>query len=130
MDTDNNPPRKSTTTSTSNSKAVASIDRITALASEIMALGDTEVYSKTYEHFLRSVRSAGNVEPSWVPPTKKYEYKWDIPGATTAAEQIFGPFGEEELKAWYDAQYFGSVGEKVKVRIVGGEWGSWDDVVE
>ena len=129
VDTGSAPQRSITTPS----KSRVAIDHITSLASELMSLGDTEVYSKSYEHFLRSVRSVGNVEPDWVPPTTRYEYKWDVPGAITAeggAEQTFGPFGEEELKAWYDAQYFGAAGEKVKVRVVGGEWGTWEDVVE
>ena len=132
MDTDKPAP----SSSSSPSKAKDAIDRITTLASELLVLGDAEVYSKTYEHFLRSVRSAGHVDPDWAPPSTKYEYKWDVPGATAVdgateqKEQTFGPFGEEEMKAWYDAQYFGSVGEKVKVRVVGGEWGSWEDVVE
>ena len=110
------------------------IERLTTLASDLLALGDVDVYNKTYEQFLRSVRSAGNVEPDWIPPPTKYEYKWDVPGTETqngnAAEQIFGPFGEDEMLAWFGAKYFGESGEKVKVRVVGGEWGDWDDVVD
>ncbi|KAL5532568.1 hypothetical protein ACEPAF_4342 [Sanghuangporus sanghuang] len=115
------------------------IEHLTTLASELMSLGDIDVYNKTYEQFLRSVRTAGNVKPDWSPPPIMYEYKWDVPGTQTqngsgetgnAGEQVFGPFGEEEMSAWYDAKYFGEFGEKVKVRVVGREWGDWDDVVD
>ncbi|KAF9783858.1 hypothetical protein BJ322DRAFT_1067364 [Thelephora terrestris] len=103
------------------------INLVTHLASTLMSLGDTEIYSKTYEQVVRSVRSSGDVEPDWEPPSAdvKYEYKWI--GATDG--QTFGPFGEEELTSWFKAAYFGSMGEKVKVRKVGGEWGDWDQVV-
>ncbi|KAF9646392.1 hypothetical protein BDM02DRAFT_3118710 [Thelephora ganbajun] len=103
------------------------INLITHLASTLMSLGDTEIYSKTYEQVVRSIRSSGDVEPTWEPPSAdiKYEYKWA--GATD--DRAFGPFGEEELNAWFKAAYFGSMGEKVKVRKVGGEWGDWGQVV-
>jgi len=106
------------------------IDQITHLASSLMSLGDTDIYSRTYEELVRSVRSAGKEAPSWIPPSAdmKYEYKWDVPGSTAGAGQAFGPFGEEEMKAWYKAAYFGVGGVKVKVRQTNGDWGVWDDV--
>lgn len=110
------------------------IERLTDLASKLMSLGDVDIYNKTYEHILRSVRSAGNVEPDWIPPKVQYEYKWDVPEAPTQGDgrepQVFGPFSEEEMNAWREANYFGPSGEKVKVRVVGGDWGGWDDIVE
>lgn len=107
---------------------VSEIDRITHLASTIMSLGDTDVYSKTYEQLVRSVRSSGLVEPNWDPPSAdvKYEYKWAV---VENDQETFGPFSEDEMNAWYKAAYFGSIGEKVKVRPVGGNWGDWDDVI-
>lgn len=104
------------------------IDQITHLASTIMSLGDTDIYSKTYEQLVRSVRSSDLVEPNWDPPSAdiKYEYKWAV---AEGDQQTFGPFTEDEMSAWYKAAYFGSVGEKVKVRPVGGNWGDWDDVI-
>ncbi|KAF4614524.1 hypothetical protein D9613_003126 [Agrocybe pediades] len=112
-------------------KAPTDIETITHLASNIMSLGETDIYSKTYEELVRSVRSSGNVDPSWEPPSAdvKYEYKWVSPDAGQTTE-TFGPFSEEEIKSWYDAQYFGMAGEKISVRRVGGEWGNWDDVVQ
>lgn len=109
--------------------APTDIERITHLASTLMSLGDTDIYSKSYEELVRGVRSSGSLDPSWEPPSAdvKYEYKWDIPGS---GSDTFGPFGEEELKAWYKASYFGPSGEKVKVRQAGGEWGDWDNVVQ
>lgn len=107
------------------------IEQITHLAANLMSLGDTDIYSKTYEELVRSVRSSGIVDASWKPPSAdvEYEYKWSSPEAGQA-EETFGPFGEEEIKSWFDASYFGSTGEKVRVRRVGGEWGSWEDVVQ
>jgi len=110
-------------------KSPSDIEHITHLASNIMSLGDTDIYSKTYEELIRAVRSSGLVDPSWIPPSsnKKYEYKWDVPGAGQT-DQTFGPFGEEEIMAWFNAFYFGPSGEKVKVREVGEEWAGWNDV--
>ncbi|PCH37986.1 hypothetical protein WOLCODRAFT_135977 [Wolfiporia cocos MD-104 SS10] len=112
-------------------KAPSDIDHITHLASTLMSLGDTDIYSRTYEELVRSVRSAGHVDPSWVPPSAdvKYEYRWAVPDASAQEGQVFGPFSEEEVQAWYKAGYFGSTGEKVQVRKVGGEWGTWQDIV-
>ncbi|KAF9227700.1 hypothetical protein BS17DRAFT_726115 [Gyrodon lividus] len=111
------------------SKGMSDIDLITHLASNIMSLGDIDIYSKTYEGLVRDVRSSGQVGPDWVPPSAdvKYEYRWDIPGQQ--AGESYGPFSEEEMKMWFKAVYFGEFGEKVKVRTVGGEWGDWDHVV-
>ncbi|KAF8636676.1 hypothetical protein AX17_003482 [Amanita inopinata Kibby_2008] len=111
-------------------KALSDIEQLTHLASTIMSLGETDIYSMTYEELVRGVRSSGAVSPSWEPPSAdvKYEYKWDVPGVDQNAEN-FGPFSEEEMKAWFKASYFGASGEKVKVRRVGGEWGGWDDVI-
>jgi CD2 antigen cytoplasmic tail-binding protein 2 len=107
------------------------IETITHLASNLMSLGDTDIYSKTYEELVRSVRSSATVDETWEPQSAdvKYEYKWSTPDAGQT-EQTFGPFGEEEIKSWFNASYFGATGEKVRVRRVGGEWGSWDDVVQ
>ncbi|CAL1704640.1 unnamed protein product [Somion occarium] len=112
-------------------KAQADIDQITHFASTLMSLGDTDIYSKTYEELVRSIRSTGKVEESWVPPSAdvKYEYKWDVPDASAPDGQVFGPYSEEEMKSWYGAAYFGVAGEKIKVRPVAGQWGNWDDVV-
>lgn len=114
-------------------KAPSIIEQITHLASNIMSLGDTDIYSKTYEELVRTVRSSGIVDPSWIPPSAdmQYEYKWDVPGNVPAgqAEEAFGPFAEDEMKSWFKALYFGMTGEKVKVREAGGKWGDWDDVL-
>lgn len=104
------------------------IDLITHLASKIMSLGDTDIYSKTYEELVRSVRSSGQVQDDWIPPSAdvKYEYRWIVLEQQPAGES-YGPFGEEDMKTWFKASYFGISGEKVQVRAVGGEWGGWDD---
>jgi CD2 antigen cytoplasmic tail-binding protein 2 len=109
-------------------KTTSDIDQVTHLASNLMSFGDTDIYSKTYEELVRSVRSSRRVGPSWTPVSAdvKYEYKWDIPGQSS---EVFGPFSEEEVKGWFKAAYFGAAGEMVKIRPVGGNWGSWADVM-
>ena len=97
-----------------------------------MDLGDTDIYSKTYEELVRSVSASGRVDSSWIPPSAdiKYEYRWDVPGAAGAAGEAFGPFTEDEMKSWFRAAYFGGSGEKVKVRTVGGgPWKHWEEVI-
>jgi CD2 antigen cytoplasmic tail-binding protein 2 len=94
-----------------------------------MSLGETDIYSMTYEELVRGVRSSGLVDSGWEPPSAdvRYEYKWNI---SEAPKDLYGPYSEEEMKAWMAASYFGVAGEKVKVRKVGQEnWGSWYDVV-
>lgn len=88
---------------------------------------DTDIYSKTYEELVRSVRSSRSVPQDWDPPSAdiKFEYRW----ALEPSDEIFGPFSEEEMRAWHKASYFGPVGEKVEVRQVEGDWLSWDDAL-
>jgi len=119
------------TTTDKRNSSLSDVEQLTHLASTLLSLGDTDIYSRTYEEIVRSVRSAGKVDPSWVPPSAdvKYEYKWDVPGSTGGEGQVFGPYSEEEMLSWYKASYFGLIGEKVKVRPVGGEWGSWSDLL-
>jgi len=109
--------------------SLSDVEHLTHLASTLLSLGDTDIYSRTYEELVRSVRTAGNVDRSWVPPSAdvKYEYKWDVPNSTGEQGQVFGPYSEEEMQSWYKASYFGLAGEKVKVRPVGGDWGPWSD---
>jgi CD2 antigen cytoplasmic tail-binding protein 2 len=107
------------------------VEALTHLASTLMGFGDVDIYSRTYEEIVRSVRRSDKVDDSWEPPSAdvKYEYKWDVPNSTGQEGEIFGPFTEGDMQAWYKAAYFGIAGEKVKVRAVGGEWGFWDDIV-
>ena len=110
--------------------AQSTIDRITHLASTLMSLGDTDVYSKSYEEFVRSVRSSRIVDQSWEPPSAdiKYEYRWDVPDSAAGPGENFGPFSEDDMLRWHKASYFGPAGEKVKIRPLGGEWQTWGDL--
>lgn len=100
------------------------------MASMLMSLGNTDVYSQTYEELVRSVRKSGSVPEDWDPPSAdvKYEYMWDVPDST-APGQVLGPYTDEEMKGWNSAGYFGVSAEKIKIRPIGGEWGNWDDVI-
>lgn len=55
----------------------------------------------------------------------KHEYKW----VRAMDSQMFGPFGEEELNIWYNAVYFGSMDEEVKVRKVVEGNRDWDQII-
>ena len=63
------------------SKPPSAIDEITHLASMLMSFGDTDIYNKTYEELVRSVRSSGKVSNEGIPPSAdvRYEYVWDVP---------------------------------------------------
>ena len=87
-------------------KPKSDIDEITHLASMLMSMGDTDIYNKTYEELVRSVRSAGIVDQSWVAPSSdmRYEYVWDVPGVTPGQEgQVFGPYSEDDMQTWFKA---------------------------
>lgn len=116
---------------TKSNKAPSDVETITHLASSLLSFGDTDIYNKTYEELVRSVRSSGIVEQDWDPPSAdhKYQYKWRSP-ESGQTDDVFGPFSEDDLKSWFKALYFGSSGEKIHVRRVGGNWGDWDDVVQ
>lgn len=105
------------------------IARITDLASVLMSHGNTDIYTFTYEQLLRSVRSRGDVDPTWVPASQQaqYEYRWAVEGGS---EDIYGPYSREEVLAWYGAHYFGEEGEKIRIRKVGdNNWHEWDEVI-
>jgi CD2 antigen cytoplasmic tail-binding protein 2 len=111
--------------------APTAIEHITHLASTLMSLGETDIYSKTYEELVRAVRSSGLVDPTWIPPSneKSYEFKWREAGTGQPGE-VFGPFSKLEMISWYQASYFGPSGEKVEIREAGGQWDDWSNVLE
>jgi len=124
--------KPSETIHSADQKSGSDIDVITHLATNIMSLGDIDIYSKTYEELVRDVRASGNLDPAWIPPSAdlKYEYKWNVPETAGQTIETFGPYGEDEMRAWYKASYFGVAGEMIKVRVVEGEWSDWDDVFQ
>ncbi|KAF8609956.1 hypothetical protein BDV93DRAFT_517178 [Ceratobasidium sp. AG-I] len=114
------------------------ITRVTALASTLMSLGDTDVYEATYEMMLRAVRRSGIVTPDWDPhspppqnPDTKYEYRWApdyvaASGGQASADAVYGPYGASELEAWNAASYFGEDAERILLRRVSDvEWVPW-----
>ncbi|KAG9105467.1 hypothetical protein FRC07_009261, partial [Ceratobasidium sp. 392] len=114
------------------------ITRVTALASTLMSLGDTDIYEETYEMMLRSVKRSGLVDPDWDPhppppqaPDAKYEYRWApdyvaASGGQASADAVYGPFDATELSAWKAASYFGDDAERILLRRMGDvEWITW-----
>ncbi|KIO20563.1 hypothetical protein M407DRAFT_81465 [Tulasnella calospora MUT 4182] len=126
-------------------KANSAIDRVTALASALMEMGNLHVYDETHRTLLFNAREAGLVAKDWVPPsaapppappTTKYEYRWapEYLASTSGGaklDETFGPFTGEELLAWKAASYFGPSGERVQLRKAGGgdSWSDWSTVV-
>lgn len=111
-----------------------SITRITDLASILMSLGNTDIYSSQYEQLLRSIRAAAVVPPDWVPPSQsvQYEFRWVSPDQNGSEDrgQVYGPYQPEEMLTWHEAKYFGDEGEKVRVRKLGdNDWHDWDELM-
>ena len=74
------------------------INLITYLASTLMSLGDTEIYSETYEQVVHSICSSGDVEPTWEPPSANVKYHINGSEGRTIRRLSLGPFGEEKIK--------------------------------
>ena len=125
---------KTVSSPASTSSIQDSITRITDLASILMSLGNTDIYSSQYEQLLRSVRAAAVVPPDWVPPSQnvQYEFRWvssDQDGGEDRA-QVYGPYQPEEMLTWHGAKYFGDEGENVRVRKLGENgWHHWDEIM-
>ncbi|KAG2176003.1 hypothetical protein INT44_000482 [Umbelopsis vinacea] len=97
---------------------LALIDRITALADQMMALGDFGIYDETYEAILRHLRRSGTVPLEWMPGQTKavtWEYRWAGSGD---AGEVYGPFSSTQMQEW-QAQGFFSNG--IEARKVGSE---------
>ena len=110
------------------------IERITSLASDLMFLGNLDVYEETYESLLRAVRRSGTVPRDWEPSKPsdgKFEYRWSpsylASTGTPVSSDVHGPFSKSELLAWREAAYFGEFGERIEIRKAGErDWGGWD----
>ncbi|KAG8992216.1 hypothetical protein FRB94_014665 [Tulasnella sp. JGI-2019a] len=127
----------------------SAIERVTALASTLMAMGELHVYEETHRTLVHSVREAGLVSGDWVPPSAaptvqppppsesliKYQYRWapEYLATTTGgakAGEVFGPYGKDELTAWRGANFFGPMGDRIQLRRLGDEtWSDWHIVV-
>jgi len=124
----------------------SAIDRVTALASTLMALGELHIYDETHRTLVHSVKEAGLVPQDWVPSSAappppppesliKYQYRWDPKYLATTSggakpDEIFGPYGKDELLAWKNASYFGPTGDRVQLRRLGDEaWSGWMIIV-
>ncbi|KAG8884453.1 hypothetical protein FRB97_004227 [Tulasnella sp. 331] len=126
----------------------SAIERVTALASTLMAMGELHVYEETHRTLVHSVKEAGLVSRDWVPPSAapppqpppppesliKYQYRWspEYLATTTGGakpDEVFGPYGKDELAAWKNASFFGPAGDRIQLRRLGDEaWSDWDVV--
>lgn len=72
--------------------------------------------------------------PSYLAAMSQAQIEHDGDASATAqsqADQIFGPFSADELKAWMESGYFGNAGERIVLRPSveqDNSWKSWDDV--
>jgi CD2 antigen cytoplasmic tail-binding protein 2 len=82
------------------------IDRITALADQMMALGDFGIYDETYEAILRHLRRSGSVPPDWIHGQTNavtWEYRWAGSGD---AGEVYGPFSTQQMQEWQTQGFF------------------------
>jgi CD2 antigen cytoplasmic tail-binding protein 2 len=94
---------------------LAIIDRITALADQMMALGDFGIYDETYEAMLRHLRRSGSVPVDWIPGETKgvtWEYRWAGSGD---AGEVYGPFSSTQMQEWQAQGFFSNGIEAKKV---------------
>lgn len=94
---------------------LAIIDRITALADQMMALGDFGIYDETYEAMLRHLRRSGTVPVDWMPGETKgvtWEYRWAGSGD---AGEVYGPFSSTQMQEWQAQGFFSNGIEAKKV---------------
>ncbi|CAO3671855.1 unnamed protein product [Umbelopsis ramanniana] len=94
---------------------LAIIDRITALADQMMALGDFSIYDETYEAMLRHLRRSGTVPVDWMPGETKgvtWEYRWAGSGD---AGEVYGPFSSTQMQEWQAQGFFSNGIETKKV---------------
>lgn len=74
--------------------------------------------------------------PSPTPPvvsalnsSGQFFYKWSSAENGQSIDAEYGPYGAAELNAWIEAGYFGQSGERVIVRMVGGDgFKSWTEL--
>jgi CD2 antigen cytoplasmic tail-binding protein 2 len=94
------------------------IDRITALADQMMALGDFGIYDDTYESMLRHLRRSGTVPADWIPgeaaanSASRWEYRWAGSGETG---EVYGPFSQQQMQDWQSQGFFANGIESRKV---------------
>ncbi|KAF8980895.1 hypothetical protein BGZ46_003508 [Entomortierella lignicola] len=115
-----------------------SIEKLTDLCDQMMAMGHFDIYEETYEQAVRALRRADIVPDDWVIGTPilkpgeqveamleddplfaietKWEYKWANPSEGQNAEEIFGPFSGAEMKSWNEQGFFS---QGILVRRVG-----------
>lgn len=82
------------------------IDRITGLADQMMALGDFGIYDETFESILRHLRRSGVVAIDWMPGVKtgpQWEYRW---AGSSDTDEVFGPFSSEQMQDWQTQGFF------------------------
>ncbi|KAJ2956662.1 hypothetical protein NQZ79_g7508 [Umbelopsis isabellina] len=82
------------------------IDRITGLADQMMALGDFGIYDETFESILRHLRRSGVVATDWMPGVKtgpQWEYRW---AGSSDTDEVFGPFSSEQMQDWQTQGFF------------------------
>lgn len=95
------------------------IDQITALADQMMAIGDFGIYDETYEAVLRYLRRNGSVPLDWIPGkvdvTTRWEYRWAGSGET---DEVYGPFSQQQMQEWQSQGFFAN---GIEARKVGSE---------
>lgn len=82
-----------------------SIEKMTDLADAIMGSGHTDIYEETYEDVVALLCEHRHPSQSTsnylAEPKSTWKYKW-----SQEAQEEFGPFSEQQMKAWQQQGYF------------------------
>jgi CD2 antigen cytoplasmic tail-binding protein 2 len=120
---------------------VEKINQLTYLSDQLMSLGHFDIYDLNYEQIIDKLKQHGVVGNDWTPgkPIQAiqngktnnqasvfYEFKWGSEG-----DDIFGPYGSENMKSWQEQGYFDSGSSKAWIRQVrSGEYALQDSFKE
>ena len=107
---------------------VEKINQLTYLSDQLMSLGHFDIYDLNYEQIIDKLKKQGVVGNDWAPgkpigtikngnasnhASVFYEFKWGSEG-----DDIFGPYGAEDMNAWQKQGYFDNGSSKAWIRHV------------
>ena len=93
-----------------------------------MSLGHFDIYDLNYEQIIDKLKKQGVVGNDWIPgkpigsnrhgkssiqASIFYEFKWE-----NNSNEVFGPFGVDDMKLWQKQGYFDQASSKVWIRKV------------
>ena len=99
------------------------IERITECADLLLARGQAEIYNTEREMLMRAYqKSTGQVWTDETQQSSEWEYRWSD---GRNGENVHGPYPADDMKAWFEAGYFGDGVEFRKIGMT-----DWNTVVD